>query len=67
VINTLRKKFKKKVGNAYFRRTSSYKLRKACDFSVNMNMLLGKLLEKDSKKKKRESDQRHQKDDASRL
>ena len=40
VINTLRKRFKKKVGNAFFRRTSSYKLRKACDFSVNLNKLI---------------------------
>jgi uncharacterized LabA/DUF88 family protein len=51
VINTLINRFKKKVGNAYFRRTSSFKLRRACNFSVNMNMLIGKLLEKDSKKR----------------
>lgn len=51
VINTLRKRFKKKVGNCYFRRTSSFKLRKACDFSVNMNMVIGKLLEKDNRKR----------------
>lgn len=43
VINTLRKRFKKKVGNGFFRRTSSYKLRKACDFSVNLNKVLIKL------------------------
>ena len=40
VINTLRNRFKKKIGNAYFRRTSSFKLRKACDFSVNLNKLI---------------------------
>ena len=43
VINTLRKRFKKKIGNAYFRRTSSFKLRKACDFSVNLNKLIRRL------------------------
>ena len=51
VIKTLRKRFKKKVGNAYFRRTSSFKLRKACDFSVNMNMVVGKLIEKKERKR----------------
>ena len=51
VIDTLRKRFKKKVGNAYFRRTSSFKLRKACDFSVNMNIVVGKLIEKSERKR----------------
>jgi len=51
VINTLKKRFRKKIGNAYFRRTSSFKLRKACDFSVNMNMVLGKLLKKENEKR----------------
>lgn len=46
VINTLRKRFKKTIGNAYFRRTSSYKLRRACDFSVNLNKLIRILNEK---------------------
>ena len=36
VINTVRNRFKKKVGNGFFRRTSSYKLRQSCDFSVNL-------------------------------
>lgn len=43
VINTLIKRFKKKIGNAYFRRTSSFKLRKACNFSVNLNKLIRNL------------------------
>ena len=51
IINTLRMRFKKKVGNCYFRRTSSFKLRKACNFSVNMNMVIGKLLEEDNRKR----------------
>lgn len=50
VINTLRQRFKKRIGNAYFRRTSSFKLRKACDFSINMNMLIGMLIEEDKKR-----------------
>ena len=62
VINTLRERFKKKVGNCYFRRTSSFKLRKACDFSVNMNMLIGKLIEKENRKRPASSE-----DNASRL
>lgn len=40
IIKTVRKEFKKKVGNGYFRRTSSYKLRKSCDFSINLNKLI---------------------------
>ena len=62
VINTLRRRFKKKVGNCYFRRTSSFKLRKSCNFSVNMNMLIGKLLEKEDRKRPASSE-----DNASRL
>ena len=47
VIKTIRKEFKKKIGNGYFRRTSSYKLRKACDFSINLNKVIIKLNEKE--------------------
>ena len=43
IINTIRKRFKKKVGNGFFRRTSSYKLRKSCDFSINLNKVLIKV------------------------
>jgi dephospho-CoA kinase len=43
VINTLRKRFKKKVGNGFFRRTSSYKLRQSCDFSINLSKIIRKL------------------------
>lgn len=46
VINTLRNRFKKKVGNGFFRRTSSYKLRRACNFSVNLNKSLIKINQK---------------------
>ena len=46
VIKTIRKRFKKKVGNAYFRRTSSYKLRKSCDFSINLYKVISKTFDK---------------------
>ena len=46
VINTIRKRFKKKVGNGFFRRTSSYKLRQSCDFSVNLGKIIRKLNER---------------------
>ena len=46
VIKTIRKRFKKKVGNGYFRRTSSYKLRKACDFSINLYKIIFKTFNK---------------------
>lgn len=43
VIRILKGEFKKKTGNAYFRRTSSYKLRKACDFSLSLNKIIREL------------------------
>lgn len=46
VIKILKKEFNKKVGNAYFRRTSSYKLRQACDFSLSLNKIIRELNEK---------------------
>ena len=46
VIKILRERFKKKIGNGYFRRTSSYKLRRTCDFSVNLNKTIIGLNEK---------------------
>ena len=46
VIKILRERFKKKIGNAFFRRTSSYKLRKACDFSLSLNKIIRELNEK---------------------
>jgi len=48
VINTIRRKFGKRVGNGFFRRTSSYRLRKSCDFSINMNKLIYELNKKAS-------------------
>ena len=43
ILKTVREEYKKKVGNAFFRRTSSYKLRKACDFSLSLNKIIREL------------------------
>ena len=42
LINTVRERYKKRVENAYFRSSSSYKLRKACDFSINLYKIIKK-------------------------
>ena|SRR3989344_1064981 len=49
IIQTLRERFNKKVGNAYFRRTSSFKLRSACNFSIDMDKLTIKLNKEEKK------------------
>jgi len=46
IIKTVRERFKKKVGNGYFRRTSSYKLRKSCDFSINFYKVIFETFDK---------------------
>ena len=46
VIKTVRERFKKNVGNAYARSSSSYKLRKACDFSMNLYKVIFKTFNK---------------------
>ena len=40
LIRTLRERFKKRVENAFFRHSSSYKLRRACNFSFRLNKLI---------------------------
>lgn len=40
LIKTVRNRFKKKVENAFFRHSSSYKLRMACNFSFRLNKLV---------------------------
>lgn len=45
-INIVRKRYKKKVGNAYFSKASSSNLRKACDFIINLNKILDKVVDK---------------------
>ena len=39
-INIVRKRYGKKVGNAYFIKSSSYNLRKACNFTIKLDNLL---------------------------
>ena len=46
-IRIVRKKYKKKIGNAYFSKSSSSNLRKACDFTINLNKLLDKIVDKE--------------------
>ncbi len=42
-IKIVRKEYKKKVGNAYFIKTSSYNLRRACDFTVKLDKIIDKI------------------------
>jgi len=42
-IKIVRKKYNKKVGNAYFSRSSSSNLRRICDFTININKILDKI------------------------
>src|SRR3989344_3898340 len=44
-INIVRKRYKKKIGNAYFSKSSSSNLRKACDFTINLDKILNKLID----------------------
>ena len=46
IIKTIKERFKKKIGNGYFRRTSSYKLRKSCNFSINLYKIIFKTFDK---------------------
>ena|SRR3989344_7119853 len=45
-INIVRKRYNKKVGNAYFSKSSSSNLRKACDFTINLDKILDKIIDK---------------------
>lgn len=46
-INIARKKYKKKIGNAYFSKSSSLNLRRACDFTININKIMDKIIDKE--------------------
>ena len=46
-INVVRKEYKKKVGNAYFIKTSSYNLRRTCDFTVKLDKIIDKITGKE--------------------
>ncbi|MBI2452091.1 NYN domain-containing protein [Candidatus Pacearchaeota archaeon] len=45
-INIVRKRYKKKIGNAYFSKSSSSNLRNACDFTINLDKILDKIVDK---------------------
>ena len=45
-IKIVRKKYNKKVGNAYFSKSSSSNLRRICDFTINLNKILNKISDK---------------------
>lgn len=45
LIKTI-KEYGKKVENLYIRSSSSYKLRKECDFSLNINKIISKIIDK---------------------
>ncbi len=42
-INIIKKRYKKKVGNAYFSKSSSLNLRRACNFTINLNKIINKI------------------------
>ena len=44
-IKIVRKEYKKKIGNAYFVKSSSYNLRRACDFTIKLDNILDKIIE----------------------
>lgn len=46
-INLVRKRYKKRIGNAYFSKSSSSNLRRACDFTINLNKILDKVVDKE--------------------
>jgi len=49
-VNIVRKRYGKRVGNAYFSRSSSSNLRKTCDFAINLNKIIDKVIKKEDKK-----------------
>jgi len=46
LIKTIKERYKKTVENAYIRSSSSYKLRKACNPSLNISKILSKIIDK---------------------
>jgi len=42
-IKIVRTEYKKKVGNAYFIKSSSYNLRRACDFTIKLDNIINKI------------------------
>ena len=46
LIKTIKERYKKRVENVYIRSSSSYKLRKACDSSLNISKIISKITDK---------------------
>ncbi|MBR9701313.1 NYN domain-containing protein [Candidatus Pacearchaeota archaeon] len=46
-IKIVRERYKKKVENAYFSRSSSSNLRKACDSTINLNKILKRFVDEE--------------------
>jgi len=44
-INIVRKRFNKKVGNGYFSKSSSSNLRRVCDFTINLNNIIDRIID----------------------
>jgi len=44
-IKIVQKKYNKKIGNAYFAKSSSYNLRRACDFTIKLDKIVDKITE----------------------
>jgi len=44
-IRIVRKEYSKKIGNAYFAKSSSYNLRRACDFTIKLDNMMDKIVE----------------------
>ena len=44
-IKIVRKEYKKKIGNAYFVKSSSYNLRRVCDFTVKLDKIIDKIID----------------------
>ncbi len=44
-VRIVRKRYKKKIGNAYFSKSSSSNLREACDFTISLDKLLDKIVD----------------------
>ena len=45
LIKTIKERYKKRVENAYIRSSSSYKLRKACNSSLNISKIISKIID----------------------
>ncbi len=45
-INLIRNKYGKRVANAYFSKNSSSNLRSACDYTINLDYILDKVIDK---------------------